>query len=134
MDLCLLTLKSDAKFDKNLFVVSKMTRIWWILTWVLGILKISNLIGSFCTKYITFEVKKSRGVIFHETEEWCKIWRKTDLPFGKWHEEYRKFSPEHSKVSKLVLWWDPFIQSRKCMSLKITEELCVMTKKNDAKF
>ena len=29
---------------------------------------------------------------------------------------------------------DPFVQSRKCMSLKFTEELCVMTMKNDAKF
>ena len=28
----------------------------------------------------------------------------------------------------------PFIQSRKCMSLKFTEEFCVMTMKNDAKF
>ena len=32
------------------------------------------------------------------------------------------------------LWWDPFIQSRKCMSLKFTGEFCVMTMKNDAKF
>ena len=38
-------------------------------------------------------------------------------------------SPEHSKVSKL----DPFVQSRKCMTLKFTEELCVMTMKNDTK-
>ena len=32
------------------------------------------------------------------------------------------------------LWWGPFIQSRKCMSLKFTGEFCVMTMKNDAKF
>ena len=44
---------------------------------------------------------------------------KFDLWFGKWHEEFGKFLPEHSKVSRLGLWWDPFIQSRKCMSLKI---------------
>ena len=31
------------------------------------------------------------------------------------------------------LLWDPFIQSRKCMSLEFTK-LCVMTMKNDAKF
>ena len=29
---------------------------------------------------------------------------------------------------------DPFIQSRKGMALKLTEELCVMTMKNNAKF
>ena len=28
----------------------------------------------------------------------------------------------------------PFIQSRKCMSLKFIGEFCVMTMKNDAKF
>ena len=39
-----------------------------------------------------------------------------------------------AKVSKLGLWWDPFIQSRKCTSLKLTGDLCVMAMKNDAKF
>ena len=51
----------------------------------------------------------------------------------KLHDEFGKFSPEHSKVSKLELWWDPFAQSRKCMTLKLTEELCVMTMKNYTK-
>ena len=32
------------------------------------------------------------------------------------------------------LSWDAFIQTKKCMSLKFTEELCVMTMKDDAKF
>ena len=72
-------------------------------------LKICTLIGSFCAKYIMFDLKKCTGVIFHDTEEWCKIWRKTDLWFGKWHEEFDKFSPEHFKVSKLALLWDPFV-------------------------
>ena len=56
----------------------------------------------------------------------------TDLWFGKWHEEYGKVSPEHLKVSKLRFWWDPLIQSWNSMSLKSTEELSVMTVKNDA--
>ena len=38
------------------------------------------------------------------------------------------------KVSKLRLWWDPFIQSWKCMSLKFTWKLCAKITKNDAKF
>ena len=86
----------------------------------------------YCAKYLMFDLKKYRGVIFHDTERWCKIWRKTDLWFGKWHEEHGKFSSEHLKV--LRLWWDSLIQSRKSMSLKFTAELCVMTMKNDAKF
>ena len=58
----------------------------------------------------------------------CFLW------FGKWHEEYDKFSPEHLKVSKLGFWWDPLIQISKSMSLKSTEELSVITMKNDAIF
>ena len=80
------------------------------------------MIGPFCAKYTTFDLKQYRGVIFHETEE-----------FGKWHEEYGKFLTEHTKFSKLGLSLDPFIQSRKCMRLKLTVELCDMTIKNDAK-
>ena len=86
-----------------------------------------------CKVYIIWP-KKYRGVIFHDTKEWCKIWRINDLQFGKWHKEFGKFLTEHLKVSKFGLLWDPFIQSRKCMSLKFTEELCIMTIKNDAKF
>ena len=51
-----------------------------------------------------------------------------------WNRQFGKFSPEHLKVSKLELWWDPFVQSRKGMTLKFTEELCVMTPKNNTKF
>ena len=42
-------------------------------------------------------------------------------------KKFGKFSPEQSNVSELGLWQDSFVQSRKCMSLKLTEELCVMT-------
>ena len=87
--------------------------------------------GSIWPKYMMFELKRYRGVIFHDAEEQCKIWSRTD--FGKWQEEYDRFSTEHSKVS-LGLWWDPFIQGKKCMSLKLAEELCVTTMKYDAKF
>ena len=55
----------------------------------------------------------------------------TDLWFGKWHEEYGKFFPEHSKLG---FWWDPLIQTWKSMSLKSTGELSVITMKNYAKF
>ena len=102
------------------------------MTWALE--KISVLIGSLWPNYIKFELQMYRGVIFHDTEELCKFYRKTDLSFEKRHEKIGKFSPEHLKVSKLRLWWDPFVQSRKGMTLKFTEELCVMTMKNNAKF
>ena len=37
-------------------------------------------------------------------------------------------------MSKLELLWDPFVQSRKGMTLKFTDELYVMTMKNNVKF
>ena len=41
--------------------------------------QICTLIGSFCWKYIKFQLKKYKGVMYHDTEEWCNIWRKIDL-------------------------------------------------------
>ena len=37
--------------------------------------KIFILMGSFWAKYILFELKKYRRIIFHETEEGYKTWR-----------------------------------------------------------
>ena len=39
--------------------------------------------------------------MFDITQDWFKVWSETDLCFQKWHEELRKFSPEHLKISKL---------------------------------
>ena len=96
--------------------------------------KTYTLMRYFWQKYIMSELKKYRGVTFHDTRVWCKIWRKNDLWFGKWHEKFGKFSPEHTKFSKLGLSLGLFIQSKKCMSLTLRGELCAMTMKNDAKF
>ena len=60
-------------------------------------------------------------------KSWNVVWKMTWGIYGK-------FSPEQFKVSKLGYWCDPLIQSTKSMSLKSTEELCIMTMKNDAKF
>ena len=66
------------------------------------------LMHSFWEKYILFELKTYRGVIFHVTEEWCKICRGTDLPLQNWHEEFVKFWLKHSEVSKICTLIDPF--------------------------
>ena len=60
--------------------------------------KLYTLIGSLREKYVMFDLKKYKGVIFHDTREWIKIWRKTDLWFEKQHEEFGKFWPEHLKL------------------------------------
>ena len=64
----------------------------------------------------------------------AKFEEKLTCCLEKWHEQFGKFSPEHLRVPKLELWWDAFAQSRKCMSLKFTGKLSVMTMKNNAKF
>ena len=99
-------------------------------------LSLKNLLfnGLFLTKVYNVWLKKYRGVIFHDTRDWCKIWRKTDLWLGKSHEKFGKISPEHTEVSKLGFLLGPFIQSTKYISLKFTGELYIVTVKNDAKF
>ena len=75
--------------------------------------KIFIWIGCLWAKYILFELKKYRGVIFHETEEGYKIWRGIDLSFQNWHKKFDKFWPEHSKVSKTLnlmgFFWAKYI-------------------------
>ena len=43
--------------------------------------KICTLMGCFWSKGLMFELKKYIGVMFHGSEDWCKIWRKTDFAF-----------------------------------------------------
>ena len=50
-------------------------------------------------------MKKYRRVMFPGSEEWCKVKRKTDSWFQKWHEEFGEFLPNHSKVQKFHFDW-----------------------------
>ena len=45
--------------------------------------------------------KNCRGIMCHNAEEWCKIWRRTDSCFGKWHEGFRKLWPNSRKSQNL---------------------------------
>ena len=77
---------------KNWLLVPKMTwEIWQILMRAVTSLKICTLVCYFCRKYIMFEPKTYRGVMSHNTEEWCNIWGGIDLCFKKWHEELGEF-------------------------------------------
>ena len=107
-ELCVIILKSDAKFEEKPICCFKNDKN-------LVNFDPSTQVSKICTVICTFYAKY-RGVIFNDTEESCKIWRKAGLWFGKWHKEISKFSSEPLKVSKLVLSWDHFVQSRKCMS------------------
>ena len=46
----------------------------------------------------------------YDNDKWCKIWYRIDFPFQNWHEEFKQFWPEHSKISKictLMGWFWP---------------------------
>ena len=84
--------------------------------------KICTLMGCFWPKYIMFELKKvQRSYVWLHwrlIQNWMKNW----LVFSKmtW-KIWPIFTRARSKVLNLGLLWGPFIQSRKCMSLKFTE-------------
>ena len=95
---CLKSSKLSWEFDKFWPELSRIS-------------KICTFMGCFWPKYIKFWVKKYRGVMFDGTEYWCKIWRKNDWCFQKWHEEFSKFLPEHVQKSK-KLDFDDILLSR----------------------
>ena len=75
--------------------------------------------GCFWSKYIIFDLKMCRGVMFDGTEYWCKIWKKTDLCFQKWHKEFSKFSPENVWKSKNWDFYWIFLSKVEDYNLKI---------------
>ena len=90
----------------NWLVVWKMT--WGIWPVFSRALKIGILMGTFNLNLKKYELKIHRGVICHDNEEWCKIWRGIDLSFQNWHEEFDEFWPEHLKVSKIFILMGSF--------------------------
>ena len=83
-ELCFLALKSDAKLKEKLTLGSK-NDMRNLVNFHPTTQKSKNFtpMGYFCPKYMRFELKKYRGVIFHDTEQWCKIWINPDLVVSK---------------------------------------------------
>ena len=132
-----MTMKSDTNLERNRLVVSKLTLgIWQIFSWALESLKNFPFTGFHLSKvYIVWAKKVQRNdlswhwrVMQNLKKNWLVVWEMT------W--EIWQIFTDHLKVSKLELGWDTFVESRKCLSLKLkfTEELCVMAMKNNAKF
>ena len=103
VELCLMALNTDAKFEGKLTFAFKNDirnfghfhqSTWKSQNWDFdGILlsKVENI----------FELEIYRGVMCHDNKEWCKNSRGIDLSVQNWHEEFDKFWPEHSKISKI---------------------------------
>ena len=100
--------------------------------------QICILISYFCWKYIKFQLKNYRGRMSHDTEEWYKIWRKTDSLFQK-SQEFGEFWSEHSKSQKFPFWLVPFVQRiyiKKCREVIFhdTEDSCEIWRKTNLWF
>ena len=74
-------MKNDTKIEEVWLVDFKLTWVIW------RILTRAHVHFKWTTsdQRIMFELKKCRRVMFHNTEDWCKIWGKTDLKFQKQH-------------------------------------------------
>ena len=78
-----MTMKNDTKFEEELTFQLNTWGISQILTSALKNLKNVHFIGCFWPKYIILSLKINRGVMFDGTEDWWKIWKKTELCFLK---------------------------------------------------
>ena len=63
--------------------------------------KICPFVGCLWPKYIIFELTKHRWVMFDDTENWCKIWRKTDMCFKN---DMRNLATFHQSTQKPQSW------------------------------
>ena len=61
--------------------------------------------------------------MYHDNEDWGKIWRGIDLLFQNWHHNLMKI------CTLMGSFWPKYL-----FELKSTEELCFMTRNSDAKF
>ena len=69
--------------------------------------QICTLIGSFFWKYIQFHLKNCRGVISHDTEQWCKSELQLICCF-KNDKDLVNFDSRTQKSQRFVLLLDPF--------------------------
>ena len=130
-----MTLKSDTKFKEQLTCGFKCD-MKNLVSFHPTTQKSENLtlMGYFSPKYMRFELKKSRGIIFHDTAQWYKIWIKPGLVVSKIAWGTGGTFIRAPKSLKILHRWTLFVQSIYSFSSKISEELCVMTLKGVAKF
>ena len=102
-ELCVMTMKEWYKTWRRIDLPVQNWHEEFDIFWAeySKISSICPLMGCFWPKYIMFELNKYRGVMFVATEYWCRIWRKTDMCFQKWHEEFGKFSLSMFKSLKI---------------------------------
>ena len=92
-----MTLKIDAKFEEKLICFKNVKNL---MKFDSSTQKSCAFICSYCAKYLMFDLKSTEELSFMTLKGDAKFEEK--LTCGLEHDkEYRKFSPEQFKVSKL---------------------------------
>ena len=83
--------KTDLCFQKWQEEFSKISseNVWKSENW--------NFDGILLSKVENVWAKIYREVLYHDNEEWCKIWREIDLSVQNWHEE---FDDPYKKINR----------------------------------
>ena len=101
----------------NQFVISKMTRILWILIRPLKNLKNLHFDWSLsCKVYNTWPKKVQRSYLLWH---WRVVQNLKKNRLGKWQEEFAKFSPEDLKCQNFEVLLGSFFSKWKMHELKI---------------
>ena len=91
--------------------------------------------GPFIQSRKCMSLKVTGDFLCHNNIEWCKIWIGIDLSVQNWHEEFDKFWPEHSKISKICplmgFFWSKYVMFELKKSIG---EFCLMALNIDATF
>ena len=131
-ELSLMVLNIDATFDGKVTCSFKndMRNLANFYHKMLGNLKIGTLMRYFYWNYKVLELKFYRGVLRHDSQEWCKIWIGIDLSVQNWHEEFDQFwhftCGNHKNfhfngllLNKVYVWAEKSIGELRLMELNI---------------
>ena len=94
---------------KNWHVASNLK--WGILWIFTQALKSPKILLRWAIFVMRFEQKKYRQVIFHKTDQWCKIWVNPGLVVSKMAWEIGQTFITAPKVWQIVNWWVFFLKS-----------------------
>ena len=84
-------------------------------------------------KVCKISANKVQRITSHNTEDWCKVWRKTDLFFQKW-QKFGEFWPKHLKVSKICTLIGSFCVKYRTFDLKKCRDVIFHDTESDSKF
>ena len=109
---CVTTPKGDVKCEEKLYCGLK-SGISNLVNFHASSRKSVNLLFDWILlskAYKELDEKVQKGYVSYHWRV-CKVWRKTDSWFQKWHEEFDEFWCEKWQVWKLALWYATFLNS-----------------------